>query len=275
MTNTRRSHLRLLGGAIAGIIVPARAVPADFSTYGDSEKENFLKLGKILSVEDIGHGVTKPLKSKLGLDAAEHLCQIQSVDKQLPDFFPEGGGAPVPMKDCWRFNVAAYKLDRLLDLKMVPVTVQRAFKGKPAAFTWWVDDVMFEEVERVKKDLNAPDPENFARQRALGKVFDELIVNIDRNLANLLITKSWNVVLIDHTRSFTAYSGIRNQANLTRCSTGLMTKMKALSAAQVGGAMGTLLTNAEVRALLARRDKIVQFFEGEAKTKGAENVLFS
>jgi hypothetical protein len=275
MTNTRRSHLRLLSGAIAEGMIPVRAFPADLSAYGDSEQEHFLKAARILMVEDIGHGVTKPLKSKLGLDGAEHLCQIQSVDKALPDFFPEGGGSPVPMKDCWRFNIAAYKLDRLLDLNMVPVSVQRSFRGKPAAFTWWVDDVMFEEVERVKKDLTAPDPERFARQRALGKVFDELIINIDRNLANLLITKSWNVVLIDHTRSFTAFDGIRNQANLTRCSTSLMAKMKALSAGDVTGAVGPMLTSAQVRALLARRDKIVEFFEREAKVKGAENVLFS
>ena len=52
---------------------------------------------------------------------------------------------------------------------------------------------MFEEVERVTKDLKAPDPENFAGQVAVARVFDELIINIDRNLANTLITKSWNV----------------------------------------------------------------------------------
>jgi len=45
-----------------------------------------------------------------------------------------------------------------------------------------------------------------------------LVINIDRNLANLLITKSWKIVLIDHTRCFTPYLGIRNKENLTRCS---------------------------------------------------------
>jgi hypothetical protein len=51
--------------------------------------------------------------------------------------------------------------------------------------------------------------------------------------------------------------------------------MKALTADNVTSAVGTLLTSTEVRALLARRDKIVDFFEREAKTKGAENVFFS
>ncbi|MEO8592629.1 MAG: hypothetical protein ABI759_04835 [Candidatus Solibacter sp.] len=233
-----------------------------------------MKLGKIESVEQIGHGVTKPLKVKLELNGARHAGQIQTVDKELPDFYPPGGG-PVPMRDSWRFNVAAYKIDRLLNLKMVPVTVQRAYHGKPAALTWWVDDVQFEEIDRIKKKLAAPDPEKFARQRALGSVFDELIINIDRNLANLLITNSWNVVLIDHSRAFTAYPGIRNEEKLTRCSLDLMARLKALAADQVKASVGALLTDAEVRAMLARRDLIVAWFEREAKTKGAGSVLFS
>lgn len=28
-------------------------------------------------------------------------------------------------RDTWQFNVAAYKLDRLLDLRLVPVTIER------------------------------------------------------------------------------------------------------------------------------------------------------
>jgi len=251
-----------------------RAATPDFNGYSDAQKEELLKLGKIVSVEEIGHGVTKPLKVRLELNGVEHLGQIQTVDKDLPDFFPEGG-PPVHMRDSWRFNVAAYKLDRLLSLNMVPVTVQRTYKTKPAAFTWWVDDVMFEEVDRIKKELTAPDPEKFDRQRALGAIFDELIINIDRNLANLLITNSWNVVLIDHSRSFTAYPGIRNEAKLSRCSVAFMAKLKALTAGQVTAAVGALLTAAEVRALMARRDLIVDWFGRAAKTKGAENVWFS
>jgi len=273
MICTRRDHLRLLSGGIAGGMLPAATAPADFSSYSDAEKERFLKTGTIASVENIDHGVTKPVKAKLIVGNVEHAAQIQVVDKELPDFFPKQG-QPIPMRDSWRFNVAAYRVDRLLDLRMVVVAVSRPYKGKPAAFSWWMDDVMFEEVERIKKDIEPPDSENFKRQRALVQVFDELIINIDRNLANLLITKSWKIALIDHTRTFTPYHGIRNQDNLTRCSRALLAKMKALSATAVAGAAGTHLTSAEVQALIARRDRIVEFFEQAAKAKGEENVLF-
>jgi hypothetical protein len=274
MMISRRSYIQYLGVSLAGTCLPTFAAETDFSTYSDDDRERFLKRGTILSVKEIGHGVTKPLRVEMALGETKHSAQIQSVNKELPDFFGEDG-KPVPMKDCWRFNVAAYKLDRLLDLRMGTVAVARPFKGKPAAFSWWVDDVLFEEVERIKRELTSPDPEGFERQVALSRVFDELVMNIDRNLSNILITKSWKIALIDHTRCFTPYHGIRNKENLTRCSRELLTKMKSLTAAAVTQAAGSHLTGVEVQALMSRRDRIVDFFEQRVREKGEENVLFS
>ena len=88
----------------------------------------------------------------------------------------------------------------------------------------------------------------------LGKVFDELIINIDRNLGNLLITKDWRVVLIDHTRAFTPYPEIRNTENLTRCSRKLLANMKGLTKATVTKAMGAALDGpGDRRAIKASR----------------------
>jgi hypothetical protein len=274
MIISRRAHIQYLGAYLAGACLPGVAAQTDFISYSDDEKEKLLRRATIFAVEEISHGVTKPLRAELVLGETRHSAQIQSVNKELPDFFGEDG-KPVPMKDCWRFNVAAYKIDRLLGLKMGTVVIARPFKGKPAAFSWWVDDVLFEEVERIKRDLTSPDPEDFDRQRALSRVFDELVMNIDRNLANLLITKSWKIALIDHTRCFTPYHGIRNKENLTRCSRDLLAKMKSLTAAAVTRAAGNHLTGVEVRALMVRRDRIVEFFEKKAREKGEENVLFS
>jgi hypothetical protein len=274
MIISRRTYVQYLCTYLAGNCVPGLAAETDFSAYSDGDKEKFLKQATILTVKEIGHGVTKPLRVELTLGETKHSAQIQSVNKDLPDFFGEDG-KPVPMKDSWRFNVAAYKIDRVLALGMGTVVVARTYKEKPAAFSWWVDDVLFEEVERIKRELTSPDPEGFERQRALSRVFDELVMNIDRNNANLLITKSWKIVLIDHTRSFTPYHGIRNKENLTRCSRDLLAKMKSLTAAAVTRAVGTHLTVAEVQALMSRRDRIVEFFEKKAREKGEENVLFS
>ena len=54
-------------------------------------------------------------------------------------------GPELDFRDSWMFNVAAYKLDRLLDSTWFP-SVSRARTGSlPAAITWWVDDVLMDE----------------------------------------------------------------------------------------------------------------------------------
>lgn len=273
MTQSRRTFLCGLPVAGGGGLSQSLGAQTDFSSYSDTDKENFLRRATIVTVVEIGHGVTKPIRATMELRGVRHFGKIQVINKELSDFFGEDK-KPVPMMDSWRFNIAAYKVDRLLGLKMATVAVRRAYQGKPAAFSWWVDDVMFEEVDRIKKGLEPPDPEDFERQRAVSRVFDELVFNIDRNLSNLLITKSWRIALIDHSRCFTPYPGIRNKANLTRCSRPLLESMKKLNSAGIAGAVQRLLTTAETGAMLARRDKIVAFLEQEAKEKGEASVLF-
>ncbi len=270
---SRRKYIKAMGAIAAASRLPAFAPEPDFDSYSDDQKEKFMLSGKIVSATDIGHGVTHPVKVRLDLAGVTHDAAIQMIDKELPDFFATDGTRAIS-RDCWRFNVAAYKLDRLLGLKMVTVEVQRAYEGKPAAFSWWVDHVMFEEAERVKKDIAPPDPEGFDRQKCLCRVFDELIINIDRNLGNLLVTKSWNLAMIDHSRSFNTYRGIRNKENLTRCSRSLLESMTALTAASVDKAESPYLTAPERAAVLVRRDRIVEFFQNKIKEKGEEKVLF-
>ena len=273
MTHSRRDLLLAIGGVVSSARLATLSAQADVTSYRDADKEALLRGGMVVAIKDIGEGVTKPIKAELSWKGLTHAAQIQRVDRQLPDFFGKDGTI-LPMRDAWRFNIAAYRIDRLLQLNMVPPSVSRAYKGSPGAFTWWADDVKGEETQRVREHWTAPDAERYERQRVVGRVFDELIMNIDRNLGNLLITNSWDLVLIDHTRTFTPYHNIRNQDNLTRCSRALLAQMSSLTEAAVTRSVGTSLTRAETAALLARRDRIVTFFAEAVKTKGEADVLF-
>jgi hypothetical protein len=266
-------QIKSMGAALAAWRFPTYASETDFTTYTDEQKEELLKSGKFGSVTDIGHGVTHPLKIQLERNGVVHAASIQRIEKRLPDFFATDG-TRVPSHDSWKYNIAAYKLDRLLGMNMVTVSVQRVYEGKQTAFSWWVDGVMFEEAERVKKDIAPPDREAFDRQLCTLRVFDELIINIDRNLSNFLITNGWKLALIDHSRAFNAYHGIRNPDILTRCSRPLLESMKALTAAPLAKATESYLTDAERDAVLARRDRLVEFFQNRAKEKGEDSALF-
>ena len=122
-------------------------------------------------------------------------------------------------RDSWTYNVAAYRVARLIDLRMVPVSVERIWNSQAAAFTWWLDDVAMDEEKRMKDKVQPPRTACWLEQMHLMRMFDELIENTDRNLGNVLYTKDWRLWAIDHTRAFRRSSVPPKLATL-RASTG-------------------------------------------------------
>ena len=150
--------------------------------------------------ERLDVGITGSSRATLRLGAEEHDAHFQAIDERKAIF--EARGTELGFRDAWQDNLAAYHLDRLLGLDMVPVTVERSVRGKRGALTWWIDDVILNEQARVAKKVTPPDPTSWNAQTLILRVFDELIANTDRNQTNLLIDKHWKVWMIDHSRAF-------------------------------------------------------------------------
>lgn len=53
----------------------------------------------------------------------------------------------------YRHNVAAYELDKVLDLRLVAPTVARTVNGRPMSLTWWVDGVIMSEQARRARSV--------------------------------------------------------------------------------------------------------------------------
>ena len=103
----------------------------------------------------------------------------------------------------WKWEIAAYRMDRLLDLNMVPPTVERRFRENRGSIQLWVESEMS---LRTKNEKNVKIPPikvlGWNRATYLHRAFDNLIANEDRHANNILITKDWRLYLIDHSRSF-------------------------------------------------------------------------
>jgi hypothetical protein len=240
----------------------------------DAEQEAFLADGDIVRTRSAGAGVTGSLRATLRKDGLEHDAHIQSID-QTKAVNALGGGTEIDFRDSYRNNVAAYRLDRLLGLGLVPVTVVRAFERKNAAFTWWVDDVLMTELERHDKKMPAPDPDAWNDQIRAVRIFDQLIYNFDRNLGNLLVDKSWRVWMIDHTRAFKIFKTLKEPKNLgTHCPRGLLLALRALDQPRLAEATKRLLTDGQISGLLARRDRIVKYYEDRIAELGEKEVLY-
>lgn len=224
------------------------------------QQETFLRDARIIRTRSAPGGVTGSLRVTLSDGEYTHDAHVQTIDEAKTTFRGERG-VELNFRDTWRYNVAAYRLAVLLDLDMVPVTVERRTQRGPAAFTWWVDDVQMDEATRVKKKIRAPDTLAWNQQMYVVRVFDQLIYNVDRNLGNLLITNDWQVWMIDHTRAFRWHRTLRTPGDLKACDRALLARLELLDKPTLERELSPWLESGALDALLARRDTIVQTFK--------------
>lgn len=275
----------ILGAALSGAPAPllaqdaaagataagATAAVAATSALGVEQIEAFLLNATIVKSRKIGKGVTGSLVATMTDGTLTHDAHIQSVDiVRIEDH---------NFRDHFRYNIAAYRLARLLGLDNVPVSVERRIDGIPAAVTWWVDDVMMDEEKRVARELDKTAPA-WPRVRTIGylqvmRVFDELIANDDRNTGNQLWTNDGRLWLIDHTRAFRLQRAVKKPQRLERCDRALWKALRELTIESVTAAVDRSLTKNEIKAVLARRDLIVKQFTAMIETRGEDVILFN
>lgn len=277
-----RRPLRLLALSAWLLVAYAAARPANLTAQSppltsaapaatlatDAEREAFLSSARIVRARPAAKGVTNTVRVTLSNGTVTHDASVQTVDESKAVF--EGTrGAELGFKDSWRFNVAAYRIDRLLGLGMIPTTVERRYEGRIGSFTWWVDDVLMDEQQRYRGKHRAPNTEDWNQQMWTTRLFDQLIANADRNLGNLLIDRGWNIWMIDHSRAFRMNTTPRSPDNLSKVERTLLDRLRRLNREALRKAAGAHLTGGEIDALLARRDAIVSHF-----TKGGPALVF-
>lgn len=265
--------------AVRTIFIPTVAaalgsvVFAQFSNWPDERKEQFLRDGEVVRTRTLSEGVTHSRRLTLRDGDLTHDAHFQTVDIHKP-FKRTTGGLELQFADSYKYNIAAYRLDRLLGMRMVPVSVERRIRGETGALTWWVDDVLVSEKDRYRKKISPPDVEGWNRQIRRARVFNELVYNTDANLGNLLITKSWQLKLIDFTRAFRPFSQLRAPKNLTTIDREFFDALRRLDPARLHTRLHDVLAKSEIKAILARRDRIVARFEKLSRQQGGSGVIY-
>src|SRR6266567_1930440 len=256
----RKCHLAALL-----VAVPVLFAAENGKKLSYEQMEHFLQTAKIVSMKDVNIGVTNSQHAKLTDGTINHDAHVQYID-EAKTVFQGDRGTEMNFKDTWKFNVAGYRLGRILELDMIPVSVERKVNGKSAAVTWWIDNSMME-VDRVKKKLESPDKDAWNREMYIVRVFDQLIYNTDRTLQNLLIDPDWRIWMIDHTRAFRLYLTLKEKKDLVKCDRALLAKLRTLDP-EMMKPLKPYLNDGEIKGVLGRRDKIVKFFDDEVKAKG-------
>jgi hypothetical protein len=242
---------------------PAPAEDARIWLGRAAEIEEFLRTVAIVKTEDLSVGVTRPKKAHLPPGGPMKYLVWKPIRPGRYSGFWES----------YQSEIAAYELDKLLELNMVPPTVEKRYQGELGAAIMWASPT------KSFKDLGgkgAPTPppalaDAWSRQLVRAKMFDNLINNIDPNLGNWLVDPAWHLILIDHTRSFTTGRNMAHQ--MTRVDAPLWDRMRALTEPTLQGVLGKLIGRGEIRGILQRRDRMQQIIDQLVKERGEAYVF--
>ncbi len=228
--------------------VPGVPIPVEGSKIWigrEGEFEAFLKQAKVERVTDVPVGVTKPKRAFVapgGLAASFVFKELMPSRKS--GFF-----------ESYKSEIAAYELDKVIGMGMVPPTVERKHDGVTGSAQLWVEHCS---LLRDNDTTKSPDPGRWNRQVYRQRVWDNLTANIDRNQGNLLMDQAWNLILIDHSRAFTA--SMTMPFPMTKIDKEFYEKLKALDEATIKARVGKWLYDGP-KPILKRRDKIIAHFD--------------
>ena len=241
-------------GASRPIVQPRRlgARPADLT---DGELESLLADAEIVSRRILTDtAIVNP-----ALADTRTRVTLRQADIELEaDFYPADRPSSRP-------EVAAYALDRLLGLDMVPVTVARELDGEPGALQFVPAGLMTEPQRRaagVGGSAWCPLRDQFPAMY----IFDALIFNEGRVPEQIAYAaESFELLLLGHERAFGTQRG--RPAHLREVvldlSPAWLEALRALDEDRLTEALGDILSRRQIRALARRIEGVLEDAAGD------------
>ena len=260
--------------ALASVILAGAPPSQDGLLLTGLEAETFLREAKVEGSEDIGIGVTKPQKLTLSDGTTTCAAAWKTVDifrRGLTRV--TGGQVERDFRDSYKFEIAAYELDKLLGLGFVPPTVERKIRGETGSLQLWVHGTITE-WDRQQENIPITSPKAYVEGMLTLRLFHQLTHNIDyKNVRNVLIGDG-QVWAIDHSRAFRNSKKLIEELKLERFSRSVLEALRGLTMEALREPLGKWLAKRQLEAMLARRDLIAERADELIAERGEEAVLF-
>ncbi len=245
--------------------------PLPFKT--DEEVMEFMRTARVVSVREIGEGITRPEVVMLEKEGIQMRAHFQSHDEKK-DVARLTSRTELGFRDTYLFNIAAYKLGVMLGLDNIPPSIRRKVKGKSGSLSPWVEKTMTDKQRKAQK-IVAPDVLRWNRQMYRMRLFDELIANTDRNPGNFLIDEGWKVWMIDHTRAFRRGKKLMRPERIQQFDRKLWDKILALDEKEVKTRLKKWLSGTEVKAIFKRRDELAKHIQKLVDERGEAQIFYT
>ncbi len=243
-------------------------LPRDPAVLSDRDLRELLAEGEILNWRFLGRGTTRPRLLELKKNGYSQRGIFKSVEKVGDD-----GVTPI---DRYQHEMAAYRLDRAIGLDMVPVTVLRNVDGLDGSLQEWVEGAVDREAAEAY-ELRLFDSEGARLQLSRGAVFDLLIGNPDRKPGDILsLVRGDKLYLIDHSKAFSVSTDVEWQVGQAESvDAEFLQAIGKLDRSLLIQELSELISEAQIDALLARRDKILDQAVATASEPGSESSKVS
>jgi hypothetical protein len=260
--------------ALAGVLPLPAEEPSGLPMSGEAA-ETFLRTAEVVKKRGLGVGITLSDQYTLSDGSRTHKAVWKTIDQLKRGISNlEGGGIVVDLADSWKHEVAAYEIDKLIGLGLVPPTVERTFGRTTGSLQMWVDGAMTE-AERKQRKINPPDPQAWNQQMYRMRLLHQLTYNTDsRNINNVLIDRAFRIYAVDSSRAFATYDDLRAEKELARFPRSVLGALETLDRPTLDAKLGRWLTGPQIACLLKRREKILALAQKRVQEQGEAAVLY-
>jgi hypothetical protein len=241
--------------------------------------EEFLETAEIVGYDqplNPRDAVTEPWRLTLKKDGVTMYAWWKNVE-----------GRPKGFPDSWKWEIAAYHLDKYLGLNMIPPIVVKRFRGDKGCCSLDYGNTITLRQKKAQdlKPSSSAQVASLNKATYLQRAFDNLIANSDRNEGDVLYTKDWRMILIDHSRAF--YTSKKYTKKLLfdenskpapkpmrRLPRAFVEKLRYMNSGTIKEAVGEYLTDREIECVLIRRDLIIENLNERIDKLGEAAVLY-
>jgi len=237
----------------------------NIESFNQDEMEIYLKNAEVISIErDLELGRTNFWTITLNDGNKERKAIFKHVNRPRPLLLP----------DCYKYEIAAYQLNKILGLNVVPPVVERKINHYTGSVQLLIEKAMTDR-DRKMRGIEPENPDEFKNDLDIINIFEILVYDQCRDSSDTLIQlDKWKVWRVDFSEAFSPSTLIFNDCQIQRCSRILYNRILALANNQLEKELDTYLNKNEINALLERKHMIIKTIKHLIKQKGEDQVLF-
>jgi hypothetical protein len=226
--------------------------------------EIYLKTAEIIEVEiDNIEGRTAPWGVRLNDGEICRQAMFKYVDRPRPTHLP----------DSYHYEIAAYKVSKLLEYPVVPTVVEREIKETQGSLQLFLEGC-FSLSQQQRSGIKPSNPQKFSDALSELAVFENLVF-CERDSEDIYIQENdWKIWRVDFSEAFEPYAELNSEAAITVCSKELFHNLQRLEASEIKNALEPHLNDEEIDALLQRKELVIDKIKRLTQEKGEEAVLF-